>query len=83
MYCSHNLVKIPNPGNGRYSDHLSVYRPQWQPWLHLLLLLHLFLLPWTPSPAPQVSLARAVTLLVHGQEGLAMAEKTTMVLYRC
>ena len=35
MYCSHNntLVKIPNPGNGGYTDHLSVYRPRWQPWL--------------------------------------------------
>ena len=35
MYCSHNntLVKIPNPGNGRYTDHLSVNRPRWQPWV--------------------------------------------------
>ena len=41
---------------------------------YILLILLLLLLR-------QVSLARQVTLLVHGQQGLQLAEKTTSVLY--
>ena len=35
IYCSPNntLVKIPNPGNSRYTDYFSVYRLRWQPWV--------------------------------------------------
>ena len=40
IYCSPNntLVKIPNPGNSRYTDYFSVYRLRWQPCSYVQLL---------------------------------------------
>ena len=28
---NNNFIKIPNPGNSRYTDYLSAYRLRWQP----------------------------------------------------